>query len=259
MGMVLAIDLGNTNIVLGGIDDEKIHFIARLSTDRNKTEDEYIISFRQIMEIYDFKKEDVEGVIISSVVPPLTNILKDAAEHFTGKPVLIVGPGIKTGLNIFMDNPGQLGSDKVVAAVATVNRYPLPQILIDMGTATTISVIDCDGNFLGGPLCPGIMVSHDALISHTSQLPRISLEAPERVIGRNTIDSMKSGLILGNAAMIDGLIERIEEELGEKSTVIATGGLAHAVVPHCRREIIYNENLLLDGLWEIYKKNRKKK
>lgn len=256
--MILAIDIGNTNIVLGGIEGENIFFVARLSTDRNKTEDEYKIYFRQIMEIYGVNKEKVEGSIISSVVPPLTNILKSAVEHYTGTPAIMVGPGIKTGLNILMDNPGQLGSDKVVTAVATSARYPMPQIIIDMGTATTMSVLDKNGNFLGGPLFPGVLVSHDALIARTSQLPRVSLEAPERVIGRNTIDSIKSGLILGNAAMMDAMIERIEEELGEKATVIATGGLSGTIIPHCKREgIIYDDDLLIKGLGILHEKNRK--
>lgn len=256
--MILAIDLGNTNIVLGGIEDEKIYFVARLSTDRNKTEDEYKIYFRQIMEIYGIKKEDVDGAIISSVVPPLTDVLREAVEHYTGKQALTVGPGIKTGLNILMDNPAQLGSDKVVTAVATMNSYPLPQIIIDMGTATTMSVLDKNGGFLGGPIFPGVMVSHDALIARTSQLPRVSLEAPPQVVGRNTIDCIKSGLILGNAAMMDAMIERIEEELGEKATVIATGGLSGTIIPHCRRrDIICDDDLLIKGLGIIYKKNVK--
>ncbi len=257
--MILAIDIGNTNIVLGGVADGRPCFQSRLSTDQNRTEDEYAVYFKHIFELYRVHQADLEGAIISSVVPPLTNPLARAVKLITGKEPLVVGPGVKTGLNILIDNPGQLGADLVVAAVATMDKYPLPQIIFDMGTATTTSVIDRKGNFLGGQILPGLRISLEALTSSTAQLPRISLEAPDHVIGRNTIDSMKSGLVYGHAAMIDGLIARIEEELGDKATVIATGGLAPFLLPYCRREgILYDNELLLHGLWLIYQKNAKR-
>ena len=170
--------------------------------------------------------------------------------------MLIVGPGVKTGLNILMDNPKTLGSDLVVNAVAGISEYPVPLILIDLGTATTISVIDTKKNYIGGMILPGIRVSTDSLTSRTSQLPRIGVEEPRRLIGTNTIDCMKSGMIYGNASCLDGMIQRINRELGEKATVVATGGLARFIVPHCLEHVILDDELLLKGLKYIYYKNR---
>ncbi len=253
--MILALDVGNTNIVVGCIEDEKIVFEGRLASDREKTMDEYAINFKILFDIYKIDIEKVEGAIISSVVPPLTNNLKEAIYKVTGHRPLVVGPGIKTGLNILMDNPGQLGADLVVDAVAALNEYQPPLIIFDMGTATTCSVVDKNRNYIGGIIYPGMKVSEEALSSRASQLPYISFEAPKRVIGKNTVDCMKSGMIHGNAAMIDGMIDRIEEELGQKATVIATGGLSKCVIPYCKRTIIYDNDLLLKGLLLLYKKN----
>ncbi|MCX7714852.1 MAG: type III pantothenate kinase [Clostridia bacterium] len=255
--MILAIDIGNTNIVVGGICREKIYFVSRISTDRSKTEDEYAITLKSIMNMYDVSSESINGAIISSVVPPLSNILKAAVKKITGKTPLLVGPGIKTGLNILIDNPGQLGSDLVVDSVAAIAQYPKPIIIFDMGTATTISIIDKNGSYIGGIIFPGIMVSQEALSGRTSQLPHISPETPADIIGKNTIDAMKSGLINGNASFIDGMIDRIEEKLREKASVVATGGLSGFIIPHCKRNIIHDENLLLKGLWLIHEKNAK--
>ena len=202
----------------------------------------------------DYKK--VEGAIISSVVPSVTNIVREAVENLCGISVMVVGPGVKTGISIVIDNPAQLGSDLVVDAVAGIEEYPLPQIIIDMGTATTVSVIDKKKQFLGGAILPGVAVSHDALIGRTSQLPKVAFEKPKKMIGSNTVDSIKSGILYGNAGAIEGIIDRFEEELGEKCTVIATGGLAKVIVPLCKREIIVDEDLLLKGLMLIYKKNK---
>ena len=177
-------------------------------------------------------------------------------EKITGKDVFVVGPGVKTGLKIKLDNPLQLGSDRVADAVAATNLYPCPLIIIDMGTATTVSVVDADKNFIGGMIMPGLMVSMEALATKTSQLPHIGLDAPKKAIGRNTVDCIKSGLIYGNAAAVDGLIENIEQELGQKCTVISTGGLAKIVTPLCKKEIIENDKLLLKGLMIIYEKNK---
>jgi len=255
--MILAIDVGNSNIVLGGIDKEKIHFLSRLSTDSQKTEDEYAVIILSILQMNGVDGGDFDGAIISLVVPPLISTLHNAVEAVIGKAPLIVEPGTKTGLNILIDNPAQLGADLVAGAVAAISKYPRPLVIIDMGTATTFSVVDKNSNMLGGFIFPGVRVSHDALISRTSQLPRIPLEAPPKVIGKNTINSMQSGLVFGTAAMVDGMLDRIEVELGCKTTVIATGGLAHTIVPHCRREIICDDNLLLEGLLIIYEKNIK--
>lgn len=254
--MILAIDIGNTNIVIGCCDDEKIYFIERLSTNIPKTELEYAISFKNVLEIYGIDPAQIEGGIISSVVPPITNIVRSSAEKVLGKTVKIVGPGVKTGLNILMDNPAQVGSDRIVNAVAAINEYPVPLIIIDMGTATTFCVVDEKKNYIGGMILPGVRISLDALTSRTSQLSRISIEAPKKTIGKNTIDCMKSGIIHGNAACIDGMVSRIERELGQKATILATGGLAKKIVPYCEQEIIIDDELLLKGLRLIYNKNK---
>ena len=255
--MILAIDIGNTNIVVGCIDCEKTYFIERLSTVRTKTELEYAVDLKTVVDIYHVKRTEIDGCIISSVVPQITNAVKLAAEKILKKEPMVLGPGVKTGLNIMMDNPGQLGADQVANAVAGIAEYPVPLALIDMGTATTISVVDEKKNYVGGMIFPGIGVSLDALTAHASQLSGISIDAPKRIIGKNTIECMKSGVIYSNAAALDGSIDRIEAELGQKITVVATGGLARKVVPHCRREIILDEDLLLKGLLVIYEKNRK--
>lgn len=254
--MILAIDIGNTNIVIGCCDDEKIYFIERLSTNIPKTELEYAISFKNVLEIYGIDPAQIEGGIISSVVPPITNSVRSSAEKVLGKPVKIVGPGVKTGLNILMDNPAQVGSDRIVNAVAAINEYPVPLVIIDMGTATTFCVVDDKKNYIGGMILPGVRISLDALTSRTSQLSRISIEAPKKTIGKNTIDCMKSGIIHGNAACIDGMVQRIEKELGQKATVLATGGLAKKIVPYCEQDIVIDDELLLKGLRLIYNKNK---
>ena len=254
--MILAIDIVNTNIVVGCIDDEKIYFIERLSTVRTKTELEYAIDLKTVLDIYHIKRTDIEGCIISSVVPQITNVAKLAAEKILKKEALVLGPGVKTGLNILLDNPGEMGADRVADAVAALTYYPAPLVIVDMGTATTVSVVDEKKRYLGGMILPGVRVSLDALTSRASQLSGISIEEPKRLIGKNTVDCMKSGILYGNAAAVDGIIDRIEEELGQKVTAIATGGMSKKIIPHCRREIIQDEDLLLKGLLVIYEKNK---
>ena len=253
--MILALDVGNTNIVIGCLDDDKIYFVGRLATDRSRTDDEYAISFKNLMELNGIDTRHITGSIISSVVPPLIHILELAVEKSIGRTPLVIGPGLKTGLNIKIDNPAQLGSDLVVDAVAAIHQYNPPLIIFDMGTATTVSVIDNNKNYLGGMIIPGVKASQEALTSRTSLLQSISLEPPKRIIGTNTIDCMKSGAIYGNAATLDGIIDRVEEELGEKATVVATGGLSKCIVPYCKRDIIVDDDLLLKGLRLIYQKN----
>ena len=212
--MILAIDIGNTNIVVGCIDREKTYFIERLSTVRTKTELEYAVDLKTVVDIYHIKRTDIEGCIISSVVPQITNAVKLAAEKVLHKEPMVLGPGVKTGLNIMMDNPGQLGADLVANAVAGIHEYPLPLAIIDMGTASTVSVVDEKKHYVGGMIFPGMGVSLDALTARASQLSGISIEAPKRIIGKNTIECMKSGVIYSNAAALDGIVDRIEEELG---------------------------------------------
>ncbi len=253
--MILAIDMGNTNIVIGGIDSTHNYFVERITTDHVKTGLEYAVNIKNILEIHDIDKSRVEGAIMSSVVPPLNAPISSAINKLFGFRPRLVGSGMKTGLNIIMDNPKTVGSDMIVDAVAVVKEYPLPAIVIDMGTATTMSVVDQKGNYIGGVIFPGLRVSLDSLSSKAAQLPSISLEIPKKVIGKNTIDCMRSGIMYGSAGMIDGIIDRMEAELGKTPSVIATGGLSRFVVPLCRHKIIYDEALLMKGLWILYEKN----
>ena len=255
--MILAVDIGNSNIVIGGVEGNEILFEARLRTDATKTSDEYCIDVKMILEVYEVNKAAVEGAIISSVVPQVLNSIKTALKKLCGVEPLVVGPGLKTGLNIQVDVPSQVGSDRIVIAVAALAEYKAPLILMDMGTATTIEVVEPDNRYVGGIIFPGVRVSLEALTSRAAQLPGISLDKPQQVIGKNTIDCMRSGMMYGTAAMLDGLIERIEEELGHKATIVATGGLARFITPLCKREIILERDLLLKGLNIIYKKNKK--
>ncbi len=253
--MVLAVDIGNSNIVIGCFENNTIQFIERLSTNQNSTALEYTILIKNILELNHLSHHSFEGGIISSVVPSVTHTIQEAMLRLTGKHVMVVGPGIKTGLKILLDNPAQLGSDRVADAVAAIHDYPCPLIIVDMGTATTISAIDRDKNFLGGMIIPGLRVSLDSLSMRTSQLPKISLDPPKRVIGTNTVDCMRSGIIYSTASSIDGAVARIEEEIGEPCTVISTGGMAKTIIPYCRRDIVIDDQLLLKGLMIIYNKN----
>lgn len=253
--MLLAIDIGNTNITLGGYRDDILAFTARLATDHRMTSDQYAVLIRDILSLYGQDVYEIEDCIISSVVPQVGSAISRAVSQLCEIVPLMIGPGVKTGLNIKIDNPAQLGADLVAGAVGAIAEYTLPCVIIDMGTASTISVIDANGCFLGGVIAAGVRLTLKALCENTAQLPAIDIEAPRSVIGSNTVDSMKSGLVYGTAAMIDGLLDRIEDELGETPTVVATGGLSRDIISCCNRHIIYNENLLLDGLREIYEKN----
>lgn len=254
--MIIAIDMGNTNIVVGCIDDEKIHFTERISTNLNYTELEYAMAIKAVMDIRGVSAADVKGSIISSVIPSLTHIVKNALRKLLKTEPLVVGAGLKTGLNIKIDDPGSLGADIAVDSIAALNLYKTPNIVIDMGTATTMTALDKEGSYIGGIIFPGVNVSLESLVSKTSLLPRISYSTPKKVIGSNTIDAMKSGIIYGEAARIDGMIDRFEDELGEKASVVATGGLASVIIPHCKHDITLDPDLLLKGLKIIYDKNR---
>ena len=255
--MLLAMDMGNTNITIGVFDGKKLMFESRVATDRTKMEDQYAVEFLDILRLYNVDARDFEGAVISSVVPPMESAIRRAVKKITGKSPMMVGPGTKTGVNIRIDNPAQLGPDLLVGAVAAVAKYGAPCIIWDLGTATTVSVVDKEARFLGGAIMPGVGSSLDSLISHTSLLQRISIEAPEHVIGPNTIACMQSGSVYGTAAMLEGMCDRIEEELGYPASIIATGGLGRVIVPHCRRQIFYDDDLLLEGLRIIYEKNKK--
>lgn len=256
--MIFALDIGNTNIVIGCIEGNDIHFTTRFSTDRSKTEDEYALKLKSLFDFYQIDPKEIEGAIISSVVPQLKSILSMATKKISGKTPLIVCHDMDLGgLKIGVDYPEQLGKDLIVNAVAAIKEYPKPIIIFDMGTATTLSVIDKDENYLGGMIIPGLQLSMDALSARTSQLPKVSLDAPKNAIGKNTIDCMKAGAIFGTASMLDGLIDRVNEELGEETTVLATGGLSKEIVPYCKRKIISDPNLMLRGLKIIYDMNKK--
>ncbi len=253
--MVLAIDIGNTHILLGCFEDRKILFTELLSTDRSYTDLEYASLIKSALEFNVASFEDIEGAIISSVVPSVTGTIKNAVERFAKVSPIVVGPGVKTGLKIRIDNPAQLGSDLVVSAVAGIKEYGVPQINIYMGTATAFSLIDSEKNYLGTSIGAGMGIAAEALSSKTSQLPNIAFETPKKVIGTNTVDSMKSGLICQNAALIDGMIERIEEEYGEECVIVATGRYSSLVTPLCKHKIICDKELILKGLIEVYYKN----
>jgi len=252
--MIIALDVGNTNIVIGCVEGEHIYFEGRLATDRSKTEMEYAVMFKNILDIYDVDQNLLDGAIISSVVPPLTDILKRAIHAVTGFFPIEVSAKAAHGLKLEVDHPEEVGNDLTVAAAAALKEHKPPLIIIDMGTATTFTAINREGALCGGAILPGVMISQEALSGRTSQLPSISMEPPKDVIGKNTIDCMKSGMLHGTAAMIDGMIERMEVSLGETATVVATGGLARSVIPFCKREILFDNDLLIKGLWVIYQK-----
>jgi len=253
--MLLAIDIGNTNVTLGAYNEDVLSFTARLATDTRRTSDQYAVDIKEILSLHNLEFENIEDCIISSVVPTVTVAVNEAISKLCHIVPLTLGPGVKTGLNIKIDNPAQLGADLVAGAVGAIAEYTLPCIIIDMGTATTVSVVDENGFFRGGAIAAGVRLTLKALSENTAQLPSIHINAPENVIGTNTVDSMKSGLVYGTAGMLDGLINRIEYELGGSATIVATGGLSKEIIPFCNHSIIYNENLLLDGLKEIYNKN----
>lgn len=256
--MILAVDVGNTNIVLGCIEDGKILNIVRIQTNINQTADEFSIKLKDILEIYNIPLDGFEGSVMSSVVPPVTDRLRRAIEFLTGTKCMMVGPGMKTGLNLRIDDPGTLAGDIVVGSVAAASCYGTPCIIMDMGTATTIVAVDKNNNYLGGAIVPGVKLSYAALSSGASLLPDISITAPKKCVATNTVDSMRSGAVFGTASMLDGMIERMEEELGEKCLLIATGGIAQFVTPYCKHSIICDNDLLLKGLWVLYKKNKAK-
>lgn len=251
--MLLAIDVGNTNIVLGVYDVHNLLCTGRLSTNINETDEEYAMKIHSFLSLH--KALSIDGAIISSVVPALIGTLKRAVKFVTGVVPLVVGPGVKTGLPIKIDDPAQLGADLVVGAVAAKEKYECPLIIFDLGTATTGSVINRNGEFLGGIITTGVGTSINALATKTALLPQIDIAAPKKAIGTNSIDSMRSGAVIGTAAMLDGFIDRFEEELGEKANIVVTGGLGRVISQNCKHKTVYDRNLLIEGLKIIYDKN----
>ncbi|MBQ3094568.1 MAG: type III pantothenate kinase [Clostridia bacterium] len=253
--MLLAIDIGNSNVTLGVFDGDTLTTTARLATDVAKTPDQYAVEMQQVLTLHGAQPSAVDACILSSVVPSVGSAIGRAVTLLCGITPLILGPGIKTGLNIRIDNPAQLGADLAAGAAGALTFCKLPCIIIDMGTATTLSVLDKNGCFVGGSIAAGVRLTLKALAQGTAALPFLHPDAPKTVIGRNTVDCMQSGIVFGTAAMLDGLIERMEDELGEPASVVATGGLAQDIVKHCKKDIVYRENLLLEGLRAIYEKN----
>ncbi len=253
--MILALDVGNTNIVVGIGDTSESMFKGRLTTVKSGTATEYAIRLKSMLGLYGVSCKEIEGSIISSVVPELTYALVNALELLTGKTPLVVKHSLDTGMTIAIDDPKSMGADRIVGSVAAMNEYPLPLAVFDLGTANTMDVVDRNRVHQGGVIWAGIKTSLNALAANASQLSHIEIEAPADVIGKNTVDCMRSGMVFGNAAMIDGLIDRVEEELGEKLTVVATGGLARTVISHCKHHVIYDEDLLIKGLIIIYYRN----
>ncbi len=254
--MILAIDIGNTSIALGGFEGDELRFVARLATDPTKTEDEYASKMLNILKLHGVKKENVDGAIISSVVPPLNAIMNNAIDLIYGIEPIMVCPGIKTGIGILCDSPSTVGADLICSCVAANTVYSAPALIIDIGTATKMIVTNKNGAFIGVSIIPGVMMGLNALSDGTAQLPKVSLEAPAAVIGKNTVDCMKSGIVYGHASLIDGMIDRINKEVGEELPVIVTGGYAHAIARHCNHQMLIDKDLVLKGLNIIYHKNK---
>lgn len=255
--MILTVDIGNSNIVIGGVEGERILFESRIRTDATKTSDEYCMDLKILLDVQKVDPGTVEGAIIASVVPQVLNSFQTAIMKLTGKTSLVVGPGLKTGLNIKIENPAQTGADLVVGCVSALREHKPPMIVVDMGTATTVVVLDETGALIGGSISPGVKISMDALTDRTALLPGLQLDQPKRAIGRNTIDCMRSGIMLGAACMLDGLIQRMEEELGAKTTVVVTGGIARFVIPMCKTPMIYDKDLIIKGLAALYWENKR--
>lgn len=253
--MLLTVDVGNTNIVLGGYLGDDLVFVSRISTNPAKTDDEYATKIKSILSLKNISQATIKGAIISSVVPPLNNTIKNAVKKVYNVEPLLVGPGIKTGLNLLVDDPRQVGADLITASVGAFDKFKEPTLVIDMGTATKMMLIDENGAFRGVSIIPGVQIALKALTGGTAQLPQISLDSPSAVVGRNTNDSMKSGVIYGNASLIDGMIERIAKEYGKMPHLIATGGYSGDIIPHCNHHILIDEHLILYGLKLIYEKN----
>lgn len=257
--MILTIDIGNTAITMGLFTPEgKLQFRGSLKTDKNKTRDQIAIDLLDMFHLYRSDLQGITGAVISSVVPPMTSAMARAVEQLSGVRPMIVGPGVKTGMNILAEIHNQLGADIVASSVAAIQKYPQPIIVIDMGTATTFSYLS-ESTYKGCVIIPGVRIAVEALSGRAAELPHISLEQPPSIFGRSTIDAMRSGVLYGNAAMIDGMIQRMEAEAKPVATVVMTGGNAEMIQPHCKRKILIDENLLLDGLYYLYQKNHERR
>ena len=257
--MILAMDTGNTQTVFGCVRDGAVAPILRIATDRAETPFGYAAKMKQVFELCGVESSSFEGAIIASVVPPVTDVLVGAVKLLTGLDALVVGAGLKTGLHIAIDDPGTMAADLVATAVAAKEEYPLPCVVVDMGTATTLTVVDGSGRYIGGAILPGVDISMSALNEETSLLPRIEIAPPTRAVATNTVDSMRAGIVYGTAGSLDGLLDRFAQQLGrEPASIVATGGAAALICRYCRHAIRYDETLLLKGLGLIWDRNRPK-
>lgn len=253
--MVLTLDIGNSEITLGGFEGDELAFVAHISSDTKKTEDEYAVSLLSILSLYSLDRSSVTGAIMSSVVPELNHVIKKAVSFVFGIEVLTVGPGIKTGIGIRCDTPSSVGGDLICASVAAHYIYGSPSLIVDIDTATKMTVVNKNGAFIGTSIIPGVLMGLEALAKSAALLPTVDPEAPACVIAKNTADCMRSGVIYGNASMTDGMIDRIFAEIGEEIPVIVTGSQAGLITPHLSHSFIYDGHLVLRGLNILYKKN----
>lgn len=253
--MILALDVGNTNIVMGCIEDGEIISTVRTRTENGATWAEYAIRITDFLSLLKIDLKQIEGSVISSVVPPVTEALIPAVENLFGVTPIVVNPFMNCGIGFNVDEPSTVAGDLICSSVGAVTAYGAPCIIVDLGTATTITVVDKDSNFIGAAIMPGVRTGLNALSAKTSLLPEIAISAPEKAIGKNTVDCMRSGVVIGTACMLDGMIDRFTSELGYDCTLIATGGLASSIVEYCTHDIICDDDLLLKGLWVIYNKS----
>lgn len=253
--MLLVIDVGNTNIVLGIFKGKELMDQWRVSTNRLRTTDEYGVLIRNLFYLNGVNSDEIDAIIISSVVPPVMPTLERMCQRYFGLTPLVIGPGVKTGMDIKYDNPREVGADRIVNAVAAYEKFGGPVIIIDFGTATTFCAVDKKGTYLGGAICPGIGISTDALVQRTAKLPRIEVVRTDKVICRNTVESMQAGVFYGFVGQVDGIVARMRKELGCKAKVVATGGLAVIVAPATDAIDVVEPMLTLEGLRIIYDRN----
>jgi len=253
--MILVIDVGNTNIVLGLYKDDQLAYHWRINTDKQKTEDEYGMLVKGLFREEGVTTDGVQGIIISSVVPPLMFALERMCHKYFKLEPLVVGPGIKTGLSIHYDNPKEVGADRIVNAVAALEEYKPPLIIVDFGTATTFCYVDEEARYIGGAIAPGIQISTTALYNHAAKLPRIELKFPKHVVGKNTISAMQAGILFGYAGQVDSIIKRMKAQSKEEPTIVATGGLAELISSESEYIQHVDPFLTLKGLYNIYHRN----
>ena len=257
--MLLVVDVGNTNIVFGVYEGDKLIYDWRIATDKNKTSDEYGLLFEQIFKYHGLCPKDVEDVIMSSVVPTLMHTFSAMSIKYFEREPIVVGPGVKTGMNIKYDNPKEVGADRIVNAVAAYEKYGGPLIIVDFGTAITFCAVSRDGDYLGGAIAPGIKISSEALFTRTAKLPKVELVKPDKVISKNTVSSIQSGLVYGYIGLVDYIIEKMMEELkeyGEVKTVVGTGGFSSLIASESKYINKIDKLLTFDGLRIIYERNK---